>query len=84
MLHHIISSGPSVVVALKDTVVVVLAGSVADQEAALERAAKFPSRLAGVYGLPDGRDVAIFDRESNTTQIATRRSVESLTYTESH
>ena len=63
----VVAVGPSVVVVLKEAVVVMLSGSDKHQTEALEVAARYAGTLDGVHGLPTGRDVAVFSRQGNIT-----------------
>ena len=67
MSPEVVAAGSSVVVVLKSAIVVLLHGTDKHQEEALATAAKYDAHLDGVYGLSQGRDVAIFTRKSNLT-----------------
>lgn len=54
--------GSTVVVILESAVVAILAGRQEDQAEAIERASYYQAELAFMEALPDGRDVAVFER----------------------
>lgn len=61
--------GSTVVVILETAIIMVLAGRHQDQDEAVERVSDFDAELAFAQSLEDGRDVLVFDRNGNMTQI---------------
>lgn len=59
---HAFAVGDTIVVILEQVIIAILAGLESDQTAAIEQASYYQAELAFIQALPDGRDVAVFER----------------------